>query len=93
MKIEETLYQTKNRSNQDPLNFPIKLNNKLAHLASQTGVGNARPTQQAIDFKKEITARIDEQLDAWEKLLREDIAAFNQLVREKGVDAVIIKSE
>jgi hypothetical protein len=32
-EIEETLYQTKNRSGQDPLNYPIRLNNKLAHLS------------------------------------------------------------
>ena len=35
--IEETLYQTKNQSNQDPLNFPIRLNNKLAALGGVVG--------------------------------------------------------
>jgi len=28
--VEEALHQTKNRASEDPLNFPIKLNNKLA---------------------------------------------------------------
>ena len=45
-KIEQNLYQTKNRSGQDPLNFPIRLNNKLAHLSSVAGRGNFRPTDQ-----------------------------------------------
>ena len=38
--IEETLYQTQNESRQDPLNFPIRLNNKLGHLGSLSGFGS-----------------------------------------------------
>ena len=34
MSVEKALYQVKLKSNQDMLNFPIKLNNKLAHVAS-----------------------------------------------------------
>ena len=60
--VEETLYQTKSKSNQDPLNFPIRLNNKLAHLNSLTRIGSYAPTQQAIDFKNEINKKISLQL-------------------------------
>lgn len=49
--IEKALYQTKNRSGQDPLNFPIRLNNKLGHLSSLMGIGNHAPTKGAIDVK------------------------------------------
>ena len=48
------------------LNFPIRLNNKLAHLNSLTRVGNYAPTQQAIDFKNEITKEIDIELEILE---------------------------
>ena len=44
--IEETLYQTKNQSRQDPLNFPIRLNNKLAGVkgtVQRGGVSSHRP--------------------------------------------------
>ncbi|WMN07455.1 glycosyl hydrolase [Marivirga arenosa] len=87
-EIEEALYQTKNRSRQDPLNYPIRLNNKLGHLNSLMGMGDNRPTDSAIEFKKEITARIDEQLDALNKILDEDVAAFNDLVDANQVKAV-----
>ena len=49
--IEEKLYQTKNRSGQDPLNFPIRLNNKLAHLTSVASVGNFKPTDQMYNVR------------------------------------------
>lgn len=90
-KIEEALYQTKNRSGQDPLNFPIRLNNKLAHLNSLAGSGNFPPTDQMIAFKKEITAEIDAQLAALDKIFKQDVPAFNALVKQKNIDAVVLK--
>jgi hypothetical protein len=89
--IEESLYQTKNRSGQDPLNFPIRLNNKLAHLNSLAGNGNFRPTDQMVAFKNEITAEIDKHLNALDKIVKEDIPAFNALVKQKNIDAVVLK--
>ena len=43
-EVEEALYQVRNRSGQDPLNFPIRLNNRLAALGRSVGTGDARPT-------------------------------------------------
>lgn len=90
-RIEEALYQTKNRSGQDPLNFPIRLNNKLAHLNSLAGSGNFRPTDQMMAFKKEITAEIDAQLAALDNIFKQDVPAFNALVKQKNIDAVVLK--
>ena len=87
-EIEETLYQTKNRSRQNPLNYPVRLTNKLGHLNSLMGMGDNAPTQSAVEFKKEITARIDEQLNALNKILEDDISAFNELVDANKVKAV-----
>jgi len=89
--IEEALYQTKNRSGQDPLNFPIRLNNKLAHLNSLASAGNFAPTTQMVEFKNEITAEIDTHLNALNKIFKEDIPAFNALVKQKNIDAVVLK--
>ena len=91
--IEEELYQTKNQSRQDPLNFPVRLNNKLGHLNSLLAMGDYKPTDQAIAFLKEVSGQIDEQLVALDKIFKEDISMFNQLVKESAIDAVIIKEE
>lgn len=88
--VEETLYQTKNRSGQDPLNFPIRLNNKLGHLNSLMAVGDFEPTDQAIAFKEEITEEIDSYLKQLDDIFNNDIPEFNKMVKEKEVDAVII---
>lgn len=89
--VEETLYQTKNRSNQDPLNFPIRLNNKLAHLMYLSNVGDFEPTDQAIAFKEEVTAGIDRALGILSEIIARDIPALNATVREAGVDAIMVE--
>jgi hypothetical protein len=89
--IEEELYQTKNRSGQDPLNYPIRLNNKLGHLNSIMSIGNNPPTQQAIQFQKEVTALIDEQLKKLEVIFTTDIPELNNMLKEAGID--FIKTE
>ena len=60
--IEKVLYQTKLKSNQDMLNYPIMLNNKLAHVASLASMGLYKPTQQMLQVKKDITEKIDVEL-------------------------------
>jgi len=89
--IEERLYQTKNRSSQDPLNYPIKLNNRLGHLNSLEGIGDFRPTDQAVAFKEEVTALIDEELAKFEQIKNEDIPELNNMVKNKQVDAIVLE--
>ena len=75
--IEKALYQTKNRSNQDPLNFPIKLTNKLGHLNSLVSIDDFPPTEQDIAVKNEMTAKINTQLDAFNALVEKEMKDFN----------------
>ena len=75
--IEKELYQTQNKSGQDPLNFPIKLTNKLGHLNALVGMGDFAPTEQDVAVKNELTQKIEKQLTAFNKLLDEEVAAFN----------------
>ena len=87
-EIEEALYQTKNESRQDPLNFPIKLNNKLGHLASLEGIGDFKPTEQAKAFMTEVTAEIDSYLKKLEDLFGSRIDEFNSQVAATSFKAV-----
>ncbi|MCA1602396.1 MAG: glycosyl hydrolase, partial [Acidobacteria bacterium] len=90
-EIEETLYQTKNQSSQDPLNFPIRLNNKLAALGGVVSRGDAAPTDQSYAVYDELASQIDAQLQRLARLMSTDVPAFNQLVKEQNVPAVIVK--
>ncbi|MEE2642576.1 MAG: glycosyl hydrolase [Planctomycetota bacterium] len=87
-EIEEKLYQTKNRSPQDPLNFPIRLNNKLSALAGVVSTGDYPPTQQAEQVYREISARIDVELNRLQGLLSKDLKNLNLLIQKQKVPAI-----
>ena len=88
--VENELYQTKNQSSQDPLNYPIKLNNRLAALSGVVARGDYPPTQQARAVRAELTALIDTELARLDQIFQEDLAAFNRLAREKDIPAVAV---
>ena len=88
-EIEEMLYQTKNQSRQDPLNFPIRLNNKLAAASRIAGFGDYRPTEPAIAVKDEMTAKIDAELATLQTIMDNDLPAFNKLVAEIAVPQIM----
>jgi hypothetical protein len=93
LPVEEALYQTKNKSSQDPLNFPIRLNNKLAALAGVVSSADAAPTEQSYAVYRDLTARIDKELATLKATLDTDVPAFVKLVKEQDVPAIVIRDE
>jgi len=87
-KVEEEIYQVKNQSNQDPLNFPIKINNRLASLLSIVGRGDARPVGNAPAIFKALVGDLREQLDILAKVLASDLVAFNAAATKLGLTPV-----
>ena len=84
-EIEGEIYQHRLRSGQDPLNFPIRLNNKLAALQGTVESGDYRPTEQAYAVFKELSARLDKQLARLEATMKNDVAAFNAALTAAGL--------
>ncbi|MAO08756.1 MAG: glycosyl hydrolase [Alteromonas sp.] len=92
-EIEKALYQTKNRSGQDPLNFPIKLTNKLAHLNSLVSMDDFPPTEQDIAVKNELTQQIDAELRKFETLVSEEIESFNKQFNTLNLNYLFVEEE
>ncbi len=86
--IEEALYQTKNRSGQDPLNFPVRLNNKIGALAGEASRSDYRPNDQTLEVYKDIAGQIDAQLLELDKIFKTDIPTLNDLIKQKNIDAI-----
>jgi hypothetical protein len=63
-QIESEIYQVKNQSGQDPLNYPIRLNNKIAALSGVVGGADAKPTSQSYTVFNDLSAQLDRQLSA-----------------------------
>ena len=86
--VEEEVYQVKNRSGQDPLNYPIKLNNKIAALAGVVESSDNKPTDQSYTVFKELSARLDAQLQALDKTVKTELPRLNAALKREKVDAV-----
>jgi photosystem II stability/assembly factor-like uncharacterized protein/two-component sensor histidine kinase len=84
--IEKALYQTQNRSNQDPLNFPIRLTNKLGHLNRLVTNNDFPPTDQDEAVRKEMTALVEGHLAEYNKLVSEDLERFNEAFAKLNLD-------
>jgi photosystem II stability/assembly factor-like uncharacterized protein len=76
--VEEDLYQVRNRSNQDPLNFPIKLNNQIAALMRVIETGDAKPTDQSYVVFKELNDRLEAIRKRYEEILKSDTNGFTK---------------
>ncbi|HMA42453.1 MAG TPA: glycosyl hydrolase [Gemmatimonadales bacterium] len=89
--VEREIYQVQNRSGEDPLNFPIRLNNKLAALTGVVGSADAAPTEQSRAVFAALDAQLQAQLDRLHAIVATDVPAFNRLVAEQNIPAVLVQ--
>ncbi|HKR55829.1 MAG TPA: hypothetical protein VJS20_05980, partial [Gemmatimonadales bacterium] len=89
--IEKAIYQTQNQSGEDPLNYPIRLNNRIAGVAGVVGSADAAPTEQSYQVFELVSGLLQTQLDQLKAIVTTDIPAFNQAVAAQNVPAVIVR--
>lgn len=86
--VEEEIYQVKNRSGQDPLNYPIKLNNQLAALAGVAASSEAKPTAQSFEVMRVLSEQLDVQLKKLNDLLGPRLTTLNAELTRTGAAAI-----
>jgi photosystem II stability/assembly factor-like uncharacterized protein len=89
--IEEVLYQTKAKSGQDVLNYPIRLNDKIAGLFNVVASGQTAPSKQAKEAFADLAAQSDVALSRLKAVMASDLKALNQMIHEKMVPVISIK--
>ena len=90
--IENAIYQTRLAASEDPLNFPIMLNNKIAALQGVVESSDSRPTDQSAVVLQELSGKLHVQLDALGQALGADLTAFNVALQAKGLAPVEVPS-
>jgi hypothetical protein len=91
--VEEEVYQTKNRSGQDPLNFPIKLNNKIAALERVVETGDGKPIAGAYTVFKELSDLLAAQRLKLDAALKTDLPAVNKLLSDRKLKPLEVTAE
>ena len=90
-EVENNIYQTKLQADEDALNFPIKLNNKLGALLGTVQANDLQPTAQSYEVFDDLSAKLKVETDHLERIITTDVASFNKLVEEEKIPAVVIK--
>jgi hypothetical protein len=88
--VESEIYQVKNQSSQDPLNFPIKLNNKIAALQGIIESAEARPTDQSREVFKMLSDKLDVQVGKMDAIIKTDLPKLVALLQKQKLDAVTV---
>ena len=89
-EVEEVLIQTKAKSGQDVLNYPIRLNNYLVALGGVVESADGAPTQASYDVFDMLSKQLDDQLARWRQILSTDVPAYNDTVQKQSVPAIIV---
>jgi hypothetical protein len=90
IKIEEDLYQVRNQSGQDPLNFPIKLNNRLSSLRRSVETGDARPTDASYVVLAELSKELTILLDAKAFIQNNSLKTLNEKLVKAGLKSITL---
>jgi photosystem II stability/assembly factor-like uncharacterized protein len=91
--VEDALHQTKAKSGQDVLNFPIKLDDKLSSIYNAASTGQSGLSRQSKDAYTELLPLIDEQLNKLKKIMSEDVVKLNQIIHEKNLPVIGVKKD
>ena len=86
--VEAEIYQVRNQSNQDPLNYPIKLNNKLAALLGVVEGAESRPTAQSHTVFERLSALLEEQLSQMRIVIQRDVGRLNDMLIREGIEPI-----
>jgi photosystem II stability/assembly factor-like uncharacterized protein len=86
--VESELYQVKNRSSQDPLNYPIKLNNKIGALMGVVESAESAPTAQSSEVFRDLSTQLDAQLAKLNEIYGRDLDGLNRLLRANGLPQI-----
>jgi len=87
-EVEDSLYQTKNRSGQDPLNYPIRLNNRIGALLGVVQSADGRPTQQSYDVDKVLTVELNKDLAKLRATINANLPRINAMLKAAGLKEI-----
>ena len=86
--VEQDVYQVRNQSNQDPLNFPIRTNNRLGSLLRAVITGDGKPIGNARPIFEDLKTELKGETDRLQRALTTYLPRFNQLAARLGMEPV-----
>ena len=86
--VEGEVYQVKNQSSQDPLNFPIKLNNKIGALLGVVGAADGKPTAQSYEVFNFLSDSLENAITTLRVIVNDELPRVNEILKRNGLQPV-----
>ena len=83
--IENNIHMTKNQSRQDPLNYGIRINNRIAFLLADSQRGDYPPTEQAQEFFESIKGELNEEISKFNRVLNTYTMQLNNMIQDNDI--------
>jgi hypothetical protein len=87
-EILNVLFEPKAKAGVDLLNYPMRLNVRIAYLEDEIDFGDGAPTAQFREMAAEYRTALDRELGRWKTLLQTDVPALNGLLAKRGLPAI-----
>jgi len=83
--IENNIHMTKNQSRQDPLNYGIRINNRIAFLLADSQRGDYPPTNQSLEFFESIKEELNIEISNFKKVLNTYTMQINNMIEDNAI--------
>jgi len=91
--VEEKIIQPKSKSGEDPLNYPIQVNDQFMALQGTVESADTAPTAQSYTVYDELNGRLEPQLAAWKDIQAKDLAALNEMIQKDKIPTIAPAAE
>ncbi len=88
--IENVLYQSHAKTSEELLNFPTELNSKIAYLEDEVDFGDGAPTAQFQEMAQQYLQELQQQIDRWHELQKNELAALNRQIEQKRIPEIYV---
>ncbi len=88
--LEDKLIQTRSESSQDPINYPVKLDNQYSYLYTVVHSQDAYPIQSSYERFEDLNAKLAQYRQQFDELLQIDIQAFEETIENAGIPRLIL---
>jgi photosystem II stability/assembly factor-like uncharacterized protein len=88
--IENVLYQSRAKTNEELLNFPTELNSKIAYLEDEVDFGDGAPTAQFREMARQYLSELGTQIGNWRQLQKNELAALNRRMRQHHIPVIYV---
>ena len=89
--VENNIHMTKNQSRQDPLNFGIRINNRIAFLLADSQRGDYPPTDQSKEFFSQVKEELDIEVTNLKSIIEKHSQKIEEYLNKNKIEVISLK--